>query len=324
MLKWRIDKDNKIPLYLQLKDLIKYYISTGAIQEGKRLPGVNTLARELEINFETVRKAYKEIEKEGLIHMQRGRGTVVTFHGASVQKVSPDKSLGLEPVDIMAMAIKKLVHEGMDSSEIKKIIDKAFRRISNERSLQTVVFTECNLHQVKEISKILKSYLNLDVKPVLLKNLRSEVQKVIEGEEELAGIITTGFHLHDVRNILSDMPVNIHVLITKMSSETKQKLDSLDKKTSFGFICRDPESVSFFEDLLKTELGEAAKLSCCFLEEESKVKDIIKSSDVLLASPPVFTRIRKMADASLPVFNVFDRVDPMSLKLIKDKLLETI
>jgi DNA-binding transcriptional regulator YhcF (GntR family) len=324
MLKWRIDKSNKMPLYLQLKDLVKYYISTGAVQDGQQFPGVNALARELGINFETVRKAYKEIEKEGLITMQRGKGTVVSLHGASVQKVSPEISPELKPVDEMKGVIKKLLHAGMDSGEIKEIVRKAFEKISKERSLQTVVFTECSLHQVREISKLLKSYLNLNVKPVLLKNLRREVQKVIEGEEELAGIITTGFHLHDVRNILSDIPANIHVLITQMSLETKQKLDSFDKKSSFGFICRDPESVSLYEDLLRTELGEGVKLSCCFLEEESKVKDIIGSSDVLMVSPPVFVKIKKMADVSVPVFNVFDRVEPMSLKLIKDKLLETL
>lgn len=324
MLKWQIDKNNKIPLYLQLKDLVKYYISTGAVKHGQQLPGVNALAKELGINFETVRKAYKEIEKEGLVSMRRGRGTLVALHGVSVQKVGPEISPGSEPVNAMKSVIKKLLHAGMSLGEIKKVIDKAFERISKGRSIQTIVFTECNLHQVKEISKLLKNYLNLNVKPVLLKNLKAEVQKVIEGEEELAGVITTGFHIHEVRNVLSYMPVNIHVLITQMSPEAKQKLDSFGKGTSFGFICRDQESASFFEDLLRTELGEGVKLSCCFLEEESKIKDIIKSSDVLLVSPPVFERIKKMTDIKLPVFNIFDRVDPMSLKLIKDKIQETI
>ena len=64
MIKWRIDKSNKVHLYLQLKDLIKYYISTGAIKDNQQLPGVNTLGNELGVNFETVRKAYKELERE--------------------------------------------------------------------------------------------------------------------------------------------------------------------------------------------------------------------------------------------------------------------
>ncbi|UCC38828.1 MAG: GntR family transcriptional regulator [Candidatus Aminicenantes bacterium] len=324
MLKWQIDKSNKIPLYLQLKDSIKSNISTGVVQDGQKLPGVNALAKDLGINFETVRKAYKELEKEGFIFMQRGKGTVVSLHKAPVQAISPEISLELEPVDILMSVIKKLLHAGMDSGDIKNTFDKAFERISEEHSLQTVIFTECNLHQVREISKLLKNYLNLNVKPVLLKNLRRETQKVLDGEEELTGIITTGFHIHEVQNILKDTPINIHVLITQMSPETKQKLDSFKKGTCFGFICRDQEVVSFFEDLIRTELGENVKLSCCFLEEESKVKNIIKSSDVLLTSPPVYERIKKFADVRLPVFNVFDKVDPMSLKLIKDKLQETI
>jgi DNA-binding transcriptional regulator YhcF (GntR family) len=40
MIKWFLDKSSKIPLYLQLKDLIKYYISTGAIKDSEQLPGV--------------------------------------------------------------------------------------------------------------------------------------------------------------------------------------------------------------------------------------------------------------------------------------------
>ena len=55
MIKWFIDRENKVPLYLQLKDLIKYYISTGAIQDNDQLPGVVTLAQELGVNFDTIR-----------------------------------------------------------------------------------------------------------------------------------------------------------------------------------------------------------------------------------------------------------------------------
>ncbi len=47
MIKWFVDRENKIPLYLQLKDLIKYYLSTGAIEDSQQLPGVVSLAAEL-------------------------------------------------------------------------------------------------------------------------------------------------------------------------------------------------------------------------------------------------------------------------------------
>ena len=72
---WSVDKNSRVPLYLQIKDLIKYSISTGAIRRGEKLPGVVELAGDLGVNFETVRKAYKEVEKEGMLSVSRGRGT---------------------------------------------------------------------------------------------------------------------------------------------------------------------------------------------------------------------------------------------------------
>ncbi len=75
MIRWFVDKESKMPLYVQLKDEIQYYISTGALSSEEQLPPVKSMAKELGSNFETVRKAYKELEREGLITMKRSEGT---------------------------------------------------------------------------------------------------------------------------------------------------------------------------------------------------------------------------------------------------------
>jgi hypothetical protein len=49
---------------------------------------------------------------------------------------------------------------------------------------------------------------------------------------------------------------------------------------------------------------------------------VYKTADLLLVSPPVYEEVRKAAPSKLPVFNIFDRVDPMSLRVIKDRLNE--
>jgi len=324
MIKWRIDKSNKIPLYLQLKDLIKYYISTGAIKDNQQLPGVNTLGSELGVNFETVRKAYKELEKEGLISMERGRGTYVTLHNAKMPKVSSDVHPDADPQDALKIGIRRLLRGGVDASEIKNMVATVMDEIEREGSQQTLVFAECNLYQVREISKLLKSYLNLNVKPVLVVNLRNEVEKIMKGPERLLAVITTGFHINEIRKMLEDIPVDTHVLITSMSSETRHKLLTYDRKSHFGFICRDAVSIPFWEDLIKDELGEEINLSCSILDNREKVEEILKSVNVLMVSPPVYKALKKKAPPSLPLFNVFDKVDAMSLRLIKDRLSETI
>jgi hypothetical protein len=52
------------------------------------------------------------------------------------------------------------------------------------------------------------------------------------------------------------------------------------------------------------------------------VKEILNSVNALLVSPPVFKALKERAPARLPVFNVFDRIDAMSLRLIKERIAE--
>jgi DNA-binding transcriptional regulator YhcF (GntR family) len=322
MIKWRIDKDNKIPLYLQLKDLIKYYISTGVIQDDQQLPGVNALGKELNVNFETVRKAYKELEKEGLLKMARGRGTYVTLHPTKIPRMSADPPPETKPEEALKLWMKRLVRSGIGLAEVKKTVARIINDIEKEESKQIVIFTECNHYQVKEISKTLRSALNLNVRAVLVENLKKEVDKILKGPHNLLAVITTGFHINEVRRLLEDIPVSTHVLITSMSNETRQALLDFDRNKHFGFICRDRESIPLWEDLIKDELGKDIDLRCSILADRDEVQEILQSVNVVMVSPPVYKEIKKQASPKLSVFNVFDKVDSMSMRLIKDRLTE--
>jgi len=66
-----------VPIYLQLMEQVKHAIETGALRAGEQLPGIRPLAEELVINVNTVAKAYRELEREGAVYVQRGAGTFV-------------------------------------------------------------------------------------------------------------------------------------------------------------------------------------------------------------------------------------------------------
>ena len=337
MLKWIIDKKSKIPLYLQLKDLIKYHISTGSLRSNEQLPGVVDLGKDLEINFETVRKAYKELEKEGLITMRRGLGTFISgTNGGTNGRRSGEKSAGTNGgsrlaaagaqnasppgIEVLLDAVKQLRQAGLEKTAIEAAFFQALDRLASEDDRSSIVFTECNQLQVNEISEQVRTYLKVRVKGVLLTDLRQEIERATAGEAAPTAVITTGFHLNEVRDIVGNLPVKIDFVITNMSPETRRELDVLDKEASLGFICRDAESIAFYKDMLKVELGLKSELQCCTLDEEAEVQRILRSVSALLVSPPVYERIREIAPANLPVFNVFDKVDPMSLRIIKENV----
>ena len=73
----KIDVRSKIPIYVQIIDQIKHLIATGDIRPDDQLPTVRKLATELRVNFNTVARAYRLLDEEGLISTQHGRGTYI-------------------------------------------------------------------------------------------------------------------------------------------------------------------------------------------------------------------------------------------------------
>lgn len=73
-----IDTDDPRPIYSQVTDGIKDLIARGKLQEGTTLPSVRQLASDLGVNLNTIATAYRELQKEGLIDIRHGSGSVVT------------------------------------------------------------------------------------------------------------------------------------------------------------------------------------------------------------------------------------------------------
>jgi GntR family transcriptional regulator len=65
------------PVYLQLVDQVKAAAASGALRRGESLPSVRVLAEELRVNRNTVAKAYAQLESEGVIETQAGKGCFV-------------------------------------------------------------------------------------------------------------------------------------------------------------------------------------------------------------------------------------------------------
>ncbi|MBS4025578.1 MAG: GntR family transcriptional regulator [Clostridia bacterium] len=76
-----------IPIYHQIKEQIKLGIATGQLEPGTQLPTVRQLAVQLEINANTVSRVYSELESEGYLLSQQGRGTFVANASETENKV---------------------------------------------------------------------------------------------------------------------------------------------------------------------------------------------------------------------------------------------
>ena len=76
----RLGGDRTMPMYRQIADAIRHQVATGALEQGARLPTVRGLAEELKVDRNTVVRAYRVLDRDGVISSQRGRGTFVNTH----------------------------------------------------------------------------------------------------------------------------------------------------------------------------------------------------------------------------------------------------
>jgi GntR family transcriptional regulator len=74
----RIDPNSGVPLGVQIASGLRLAIVSQRLRAGEQLPSARDLAAELRVNFHTVRKAYGDLEGEGLLEFRRGLGTFVT------------------------------------------------------------------------------------------------------------------------------------------------------------------------------------------------------------------------------------------------------
>lgn len=74
---FNIDPRSGVPMYTQLIDQVKRSIAVGALAPGERLPTVKQLAVDLTINPNTVARAYRDLERDGVIETSPGRGSFV-------------------------------------------------------------------------------------------------------------------------------------------------------------------------------------------------------------------------------------------------------
>jgi GntR family transcriptional regulator len=91
-----ISQSDKRPLYLQIMEQIKRRIAVGDWTEGQSIPSIRQLAVDLQVSVITVKRAYLELEREGIIMTQQGKGSHVASNpglGARLRAQELDQHL---------------------------------------------------------------------------------------------------------------------------------------------------------------------------------------------------------------------------------------
>lgn len=116
-----LELDSKVPIYIQIMDMMKKKIVSGELQEGDRVPSVREYASILKVNPNTIQRVYSELENINLIYTKRGIGKFVTEDKNIINETK--RELFNDAIEGFIKESKEL---GFTKNEIIEIIDEKY------------------------------------------------------------------------------------------------------------------------------------------------------------------------------------------------------
>ena len=111
--------DQNIPIYIQIMNLIKRDVVTKKLNPGDKLPSVREMAAELQVNPNTLQRAYQELEREGVTYTQRGMGNFVREDMNMIGELKKEMSK-----EFIESFLKGMINLGFTAEEIVGIIQE--------------------------------------------------------------------------------------------------------------------------------------------------------------------------------------------------------
>jgi DNA-binding transcriptional regulator YhcF (GntR family) len=120
-----VDPGNGIAIYEQIVRQVKFAVAGGALRAGERVPSVRDLARELAINPNTVARAYRQLQADGVLASLRGTGLEVSL-GAG----DPCRTQRLELVGTrLRQVLVEARQSGLNAQELRKLVERELTAI---------------------------------------------------------------------------------------------------------------------------------------------------------------------------------------------------
>jgi GntR family transcriptional regulator len=128
---FRIHFDSGIPIYVQLMQQVMHAVETGALRPGEQLPAIRAVAEDTVTNPNTVAKAYRELEHEGVIELRQGLGAFVRAGVSSARDAGAMK----QAHRAMGTALAVMRKLGLSEASMRRVFEAELTREQETREV---------------------------------------------------------------------------------------------------------------------------------------------------------------------------------------------
>ena len=113
-----------VPIHRQISDGMRMAVSSGRLRAGDEVPSVRAMAVRLRINPNTVARAYRDLEAQGVLETRRDRGTYIARRAGAGSKKATRKVIEARAGEFISAARQG----GMDEQEILEMLQRQLRK----------------------------------------------------------------------------------------------------------------------------------------------------------------------------------------------------
>ncbi|MEI3037227.1 MAG: GntR family transcriptional regulator [Oscillospiraceae bacterium] len=221
-----IEKNSTVSIYQQLINQVTRKVQNGELPSGKKLPTVRELADQLGIARGTVKHAYEELERKGIITMTRGKGTFIR------EQARQESSAKVRAMAAIERLLDEMESLSFSPQEIQMFFNLKMRERMERDDNVCIIFIDCNPETLANIINQISVLPNIEAHKLLLNNALKE-PFVIDDFADL--VITTSTHMNQLSSVVSHKEKLVQV-VTAPSSPTVAKMAMIGGK-SVGILC---------------------------------------------------------------------------------------
>ena len=188
-----VNPELDIPIYRQLVDAIHAAVKKGTLAPGEQLPTVQELSESLAVARGTVKRAYDELERQGLIEKVQGRGTFVRYRPA---QSSSRRQQAMAAIDAL---LEQLEDMGFTAAEINIFLNLKLRERSEQEAQVRVALVECNPENLSCMADQLRTINGIDLHSYLLESIEQYPYKL---DDSLDLVVTTIEHAPYLQQVI--------------------------------------------------------------------------------------------------------------------------
>ena len=128
-----IDPSNGIPIYEQIERQVKFAVANGSLLVGERVPSVRDMASQAAVNVNTVARAYRELQQQGILHPIRGTGLAIATDAPEICRHSR--------LNLIRERLRSVLQEAfqnqISADEIRTLVDEQCAALNQQPPAST-------------------------------------------------------------------------------------------------------------------------------------------------------------------------------------------